>query len=849
MSKRVTRTAPPPAALPLAVLLPAALLCLFLLATPVASHASQPEGGGFAQTLKPFLARYCTACHGAEKQNADRRFDTLTGRIEDDNTLVDYQDILDQLNLGEMPPRKAGQQIAQPSNAARRQAVQWLTARIARYHAEHRPAARETVLRRLNAREYRNTLRDLLALNVTIFNPSRHFPRERETAHLDNNGATLVTSGHLLDRYLTAADAAIERTIEPAHQPPVKTWTFRDGFRQQPEIDQVHRKTNHFEWMTLYEVTGADKHEGAYGPIHAFAAGAPFNGYYEIRVKAEALNRQHTYDRKLLGNDPSERLRLGVVAGDRTAGELHRPQPIEPLLAEVELEDGVEWYTLRVWLDAGYTPRFTFENGPMDMRPLYAKITKRYKDRFPKQKRGGIVENRFNVLKYGKMPQIRLHEIEIRGPLHDTWPTASQRALLGRNFEAAAEGSLSKEKLRQQLTLFATRAFRRPAQRAEIDRMMKLLEVRRQAGRTQLQAFGDAAKAILCSPAFLYLEEPAGANSDTTMSPRALAARLSYLLWSSQPDDKLTALAAAGELQKPAVLQAQVRRMLRDKKSQAFIEGFAGSWLTLRALGATPPDRDDFPAYYHYKLGDAMQRETHLFLRHLIDENLPLVNCLDSDFTFVNRRLAEHYGMAPPAGRGFQRVQIEDPRRGGLLGQASVLTVTANGVDTSPVTRGVWLLENLLGAPPNPPPPDVEPLDPDVRGANTIRDQLARHRDNASCNDCHRKIDPPGFALENYNAIGAWRTQYRGRRPIDASGELNGQKVRSVVGFKKILLQKEQQFIRATIEKLLTYATGRSLTPADRPGIDAIAAQLSRNGGGARDLIELVVQSEIFRSR
>ncbi len=841
MSKSVTYAA----ALTVAVLWLSACACHIS-----ADEVVEANPQSFDKAVKPFLTQHCIACHGEKKQRADRRLDTLTGEIANSNALADYQDILDQLNLGEMPPEEA----PQPTTAARRQVIAWLTARIARYHAEAEPAARETVLRRLNGREYNNTLRDLLKLNMSIYNPAGNFPRERETHHLDNNGATLVTSGHLLDRYLAAAESAVERVIQPAEQPPVQTWTFTDGFRQQPEIDQVHRRTNFFKWMTLYEVTGADKHEGAYGVIRDFAGGVPHNGYYEIRVRAEALNRLHPYDPAMLGNDRSEKFRLGVRPGDHTAGELHRPQPVEPLLAEIELEDGEHWRTFRVWLDAGYTPRFTFENGPMEMRTLYSKISRRYKDQFPKIKRGGIVEWRYNVLKFGKMPQIRLHEIEIRGPLHQQWPTPSQQVLLGDDFKSAAQGKLSTQQLRSHLTAFASKAFRRPADREEIDRLMRLMEIRREAGRTQLQAYGDAAKAVLCSPAFLYLEETADQQNDTDLSQLALAARLSYLLWSSMPDETLLATARSGDLRQPEKLKQQVSRMLKDPRSVAFIEGFAGSWLTLRELGATPPDRGDFRAYYQYKLDEAMKRETHLFLRHLLDENLPVANCLDSDFTFVNRRLAEHYGMQLPPdvefrGAGFQKVAVTDPRRGGLLGQASVLTVTANGVDTSPVTRGVWLLENLLGTPPSPPPPDVEPLDPDIRGAKTIRDQLAKHRENASCNDCHRKIDPPGFALENFDAIGGWRNMYPGRRKIDASGKWNGAAFNDIATFKKLLLERREQFMHATLEKLLAYATGRSLTPADRPAIDSIREQLIARGGGMRDLLDLVVTSEPFRSR
>lgn len=814
---------------------------MFLWHSPlIAAEPNTPAS--FPATVKPFLAKYCSNCHGAKLQKGERRFDVLTEEIPNDNALVDFQDILDQLNRGEMPPKKS----AQPTDDERRQVTEWLTARIARFHREHKPASGETVLRRLNSREYENTVRDLLHLNMTMFHPATSFPRDQTNEHLDNVGETLVTSGYLLQQYLSAADEVIHKTLTPFEKPAVRTWTFRDNFRQQPEIDQVHGKTNGFSHMTLYDVIGADKHEGAYGPIHAFRQGVPIDGVYEIRLKAEAVNRQHPYDPAFLGTDPDEPLRLGIVAGDHKVGQLHKPQPIEPLLAEFDLADEPKWYTVRVWLDAGYTPRFTFRNGLMDARELWAKLLKKYPAEFP-PKSTGIVENRFNAIKFGKLPQIHIHEIEIEGPLYESWPTASHRAVLGDDWESVqASGTISDDVMRKHLTAFASRAYRRPAWPEEIERLMQLIAVRRESGRSPLEAYGDGLKAVLCSPSFLYLEE----SADQQLSPHALASRLSYFLWSSMPDPELLALAAADKLQQPEVLNAQVVRMLRDPRSDAFVDGFLDSWLTLRDLGSMPPDRTKFQAYYHYELQTAMRRETHLFTRHLLDENLSVANFLDSDFTFVNKPLAKLYGVTPPTGSDFQKVKLENRRRGGLLGQASVLTVTANGIDTSPVVRGVWLLDNILGTPPAPPPPDVEPLDPDVRGAKSIRDQLEKHRSTASCYDCHRKIDPLGFALENFDPIGRWRDTYSGRVAIDSSGELpSGQTYNDIKSFKRILVERREQFVTALASKLLAYGTGRRVEPADRPEIDRIVKQLATCGDGFRDLMTLVVASKPFRSR
>jgi hypothetical protein len=819
---------------------------------PGGSSAPAPApaaaAGAFDDHVKSLLTSYCIGCHGAAKQKGDRRFDRLDGAIPDDDALIDLQDILDQLNLGEMPPKEA----RKPSPAERQRAIDWLTGRIEEYQGDRKGAGGATVLRRLNAREYRNTVRDLLHLNMAMFDPTAGFPRDQTTEHLDNVGDTLVTSGPLLERYLAAAELVIDKALGPAQKPTVETWTFRGNFRQQPEIDRVHGSTNGFSRITLYDVVGADKLEGAYGPIMPFRQGVPHDGIYEIRFKAEAVNRLHPYDAEFVGTDRDEPLRLGIVAGTIAAGPLHKPQPIEPLLAELDLADEPRWYTLRVWLDAGFTPRFTFRNGLMDVRALWGRLVRKYAEQFPEPVRGGIVEHRYNAIKYGKLPQIHVHEVEIEGPFYETWPADSQRALFGDDWESAqASGRISDDAMRRHLTEFASRAYRRPARAEEIDRIMRLIALRRQSGRSTLEAFRDGLCAVLCSPGFLYLEEP----GEAPLSPVALASRLSYFLWSSMPDEPLLACAASGALLQGEVLAAQVRRMLQNPRSEAFVDGFLDRWLTLGDLGSMPPDRTRFAAYYRHDLKASMRQETHLFTRYLLDENGSIANFLDSDFTFVDRALARHYGLAPPERRGFEKVRLSDRRRGGLLGQASVLTVTANGIDTSPVVRGVWLLENILGTPPSPPPPDVEPLDPDIRGAMSIREQLEKHRSVASCYECHRKIDPPGFALESFDAIGAWRDRYgpagdARARAVDSAGQLpDGQEFTDIAGLKTILSARTDQFARCLTEKLLTYSLGRTLTTADRLHVARIVAEARSRGYGLRDLVLLVVQSKPFQTK
>ncbi|HEY1110253.1 MAG TPA: DUF1592 domain-containing protein, partial [Opitutaceae bacterium] len=409
---------------------------------------------------------------------------------------------------------------------------------------------------------------------------------------------------------------------------------------------------------------------------------------------------------------------------------------------------------------------------------------------------------------------------------------------------------------RELLAAFASRAYRRPATGDEVDRLMAVVAARKKEGRDDFGAFKDGLKAALCSPAFLYLSEPVGdtAEAGPKLPAHALASRLSYFLWSTTPDAELRSVADSGELLKQEVLVAQVRRLLASPRSTSFVNGFLDAWLNLRALGDMPPDRGEFRKFYAQNLQPAMKTETRLFFRDLIDRNESVVRFVDADYTFANRALAKLYGedkaIAPPQAHEFQRIAFSSPQRGGLLGQGSVLTVSANGIETSPVIRGVWVLENILGTPPAPPPDNVPPIDPDIRGAKSMRELLAKHRDNPGCYECHRKIDPLGFALESFDPIGAARKTYDKGIRIDTSGELpSGQRFADVAELKKVLAERREPFARMLTERLLTYACGRRIEGLDRPAVDKIVAGVAKDDFRMRDLIEAVVTSPTFRSK
>ena len=352
--------------------------------------------------------------------------------------------------------------------------------------------------------------------------------------------------------------------------------------------------------------------------------------------------------------------------------------------------------------------------------------------------------------------------------------------------------------------------------------------------------------ALLCSPRFLYLRENAG-DLDTY----ALASRLSYFLWSSMPDETLFRLAAKNKLREPAVMHAQVERMLKDPKAEAFVQNFTTTWLRLDKLGKMPPEKGGpFRFYHDRRMEPMLSKQAAAFFADVLVRNERITTFIHSDHTYLNAHIARWmYNRDDVPGEGMIRVPTLDPRRGGILTMPAVMTATANGVDTSPIVRGVWLLENILGTPPSPPPPDVEPLSPDLRGAKTIREQLELHRKHEACASCHRKIDPMGFAFENFDPVGRWRTNYRtnGRPKIDATTELpNGDQLADIVAFKQMLLKREPDFARCLTEKMLTYATGRRLEPLDHGEVNKITTALAKNGNRLRDLVHLVATSEIF---
>ena len=809
------------------------VFALFILSLSV--HAELP---------RTFLKNYCFKCHGPEKQEAHRRFDQLLPAITKLEELESWQEILDQLNLGDMPPEKE----KQPAKTEVLAVTKNITESIAEAHPRLAGKGQHTALRRMNSWEYRHTIGDLLGLNISAWNPTENFPPEVKVDGFDNIGAGLVTSGLLLNHYLSAAAQAIERATHFGPRPEIKTYAQKSPFyfkgkeaRELPKLFQVDR----FRFIpeTPYtDLYGRHYRGGHIGFRPLLNQGVAQSGLYRVRVRAAAIDRRHPYGKTIDDFRNGDPLILELTAVDRqgsvtSTGNVSRKRS----LAMVELiNEKPQWFEWDIYMEKGYEPDVRFRNGTTATKRL-VRLLATAKDvapeikPFSEMKAGN--ERSYGVLKAYRGPKLRIWEIQIRGPFVKEWPPRGHDLMYG----SLKPNDLNREKIRERLRIFAAKAFRRPLWQGELSPIESMVNRKLDEGLEPLQALQLGFQTILCSTSFLYLDENSGQLNDY-----ALASRLSYFLWSTAPDSELLTLAEQNKLSKSVVLRGQVKRMLRNSKSNRFANNFIRVWLNFDNIGEMPPSKD-FKVYYRDNLEVAMRNETQTFFRHVLDHNLSTHEFLNADYSFLNRELALHYGIEGIEGNHLRRVSLKGTPRGGLLGHGSFLTASANGVDTSPVVRGIYMLEKLFGYTPPPPPDDVPDIEPDIRGAKTIREQLAKHREIATCAECHRKIDPFGFALENFDAIGRWRNEYGKNMPIDASGELpNGDAFSTVPEFGKHIIKREGQFSRSLTEKLLTYAIGRELVPSDRPAIDAILREMRQDNKGLRDLIEAVVLSEVF---
>jgi hypothetical protein len=813
-----------------------------------ADTAHAAEVAPAAKVVTHFLETYCLDCHDSTTQKGDRDFEKFTLPLKSIANLIEAKDIIDQVTLKEMPPKKK----KQPTDEERLAVVRALREGVVAARGKLESSGSRTVMRRLSTREYENTLATLFGRRVDTLGLTADFPKEKTKQHLDTIGQSLVTSGFLVDQYFQAANRLVETRLgKPAMEP--RQWRFNSNFVQYEELSGSHKSAFNYRYLCLYEQPNSDTRQGGYGHIEDFREGVPVSGLYDLEVEATALHRDTHYDPAIFGIDFSEPFILGVVPGDITKGHIHYPQAIEPLLASAVVPDNEPtWFKFRVWLEAGQTPRFIFPNGPYESRASVVTINKRYKDEFKGQiGRSGV--GRAHILREGKLPHIRISEIKIHGPVPEKGGSAEEVAVFGKEgFQA--------DRALDQLHAFAERAYRRPLTDADRQPIRALYEKRIAEKTTPRQAALDAVKLILCSPSFLYLSEITD-ESAKALQPYDLASRLSYALWATPPDDALLAAAKSGQVTQDSGLKKQIARMLADERVAGFVNGFLDSWLALRDLGGMPPPRETNRAYYAEDLPSSMKAEARLFFRDLLKSNGSAARFLDADYAFVDKKLAKLYEL-PEAktlrlADGFQKVSLDgDQRRGGLLGMASVLTVSANGVETTPVTRGVWVSENILGIQPPPPPDEVPAIEPDVTGATTVRERLAKHSSDVTCAECHHKIDPLGFSLESFDPIGRWRSAYPKPKnapapKIDTTGEFpSGESYQDFAGFKKILRDtRADLFLRHLIRQTLSYTTGRVMEPADEFVIEEILDKSKKENLGLRTLLVECLTSRIFRSR
>lgn len=787
-------------------------LALAMLALPRWVHAV--DDVALPPLVAGVLAKHCTACHGRERHEADLRFDVLSGDFRDRAARAAWQLALRRIRAGEMPPDDRPRPTPEEVHALDR----WQRER-AQAADEARRREGRVVLRRLNRVEYENTVRDLLGIEIDLRD---RLPVDTSAGGFDNIAEALHVSSFLMERYLDAAEAALEVAIARGPQPPL--YHRRHDLR-----DERHVKTTTEKVFLRRDDALVCFCSSPWQAITLWSFYPSARGRYRIRITASAYQSA--------GRPVTFRLDAGNML---MAGRPH----------------------LVGYFDAPAEQPATFEFSER----LEARETIRL---LPYGLPNAQTVHKIGAEQYTG-PGLALHAVEIEGPLHDCWPPESHRRIFG-DLPRKEIGRGAVEVVSEQpsadaariLQGFVRRAYRRAVQESDWRPFAALFERKLAAGHSFEAALRVALQGVLVSPDFLFLREKPGRLHDY-----ALASRLSYFLWSSMPDDELLAQAAAGQLARPEVLREQVERMLNSPRSRALVEHFTGQWLGLRDIDFTAPDHLLYPEFDDL-LKDSMVREAHEFFREVLRADLSATNFVASDFTYLNARLARHYGIEGVEGNLLRKCPLPPgSHRGGVLTMAAVMKVTANGTNTSPVVRGAWVLDRLLGQSPRPPPAGVPAIEPDIRGATTIREQLARHRADQACAVCHQAIDPPGFALESFDVIGGWRTHYRslgrgepvhreGRRlpysrgpAVDPSGVLpDGRPFADIDGLRKLLLANPDQLVRNLVQKLVAYGTGCVADDQDADEVDAIVARVREENYGLRALVHAVVASKLFREK
>lgn len=768
-----------------------------------------------------FLAQHCGGCHTGEMAEGKFREESLTREFSDGPNRNTWSKVLEQLAKGTMPPPDEPRPPADELGKM----TKWISDRIVEAEHERQRTEGRVPLRRLSRTEYVNTVRDLLGVEVDL---ADLLPVESSAEGFDNSAETQHVSSYLMESYLEAADRLLDAAIASRSRP--NTINKRFDIKTERTVKPTGSVYRHVdEGVAIFS-----SWVSANIQVTMWQFQTRGRGKYRFRISG-------------YGYQTDKPVTFHVMAGPMSAaaqqyliGYFSVP-PGEPTVIEF-VEQMESNLTIRIIADGlGVTP------------PQVEKVG---------------AENY-------QGPGLLIQWVDIEGPIIDSWPPESHLRLFGdleqisvpgpdntNRREVVSEDPLAEAE--QILMRFARRAFRRAVTRQDIEPFLTRASNQLEQGHSFEQAMRVALKAVMISPDFLFLRERPGKLDDF-----ALASRLSYFLWSSMPDDELMSLAERNELHQPERLREQVERMLGDPKAAAFTTNFTSQWLGLRTIDATLPDGTLYPEYDDV-LKDSMLKEVLLFFAEVLREDLSLSNFVASDFAMLNGRLAKHYGIpGVEEGLTFHKVALPpDSHRGGLLTMGAILKVTANGTTTSPIVRGAWVLDRILGTPPPKPTLDIEAVEPDIRGATTIREQLAKHRDLPQCAGCHAIIDPPGFALENFDVIGGWRDRYRsigegepalvdGRTmryrngpPVEADYTLpDGRAFANIDEYKSLLLSDRDQLARALAGKLMTYATGAAPTLADQANIESIVSKVRDRDYGFRSLIHEIVQSETFQTK
>lgn len=807
------------------------LLCLAA-APPTPKVTRGKSTPAFDRTVWPYFAKNCAMCHneqgkagGLDLQSL-RRADTMARSRET------WESIVRKIQTGEMPPKGAPKPIEAESKAL----VHQIESEFAR--ADRATAANpgRVTAHRLNRAEYNNTVRDLLGVN---FRPADDFPQDDSGYGFDNIGDVLSLSSSQMEKYVTAAEK-IARTALFGTEPLSPTLVRHEvPGRKIIPITTV---------PASYDTTGLTLQNSLHA-LHRF----PVEGTYLFRLGLNGV--------RPLGSNP---VRFGLwidghpvqdIAFDPTGNAAFSPDRQDfsgrTIECRLPVTAGDHWIAatiLRMYEGlpskyGGWNPSKK-QIAPPQFKPPAG---------FPPE-RIAAFRKFFEARQKEKVPtnDVRVSALEIGGPYAQT-KGPSEESLRKIFVCGHLHGGHNARCTRKIIGALASRAFRRPVTPQEIDRYTSLVALARKEGDSYDEGLCLAIQGILVSPHFLYRMEkdPVTANSDAPhlISQYELATRLSYFLWSSMPDDVLRECADRGTLRNPAVLSVQVRRMLNDPRSHALAENFAAQWLQFRSLESVKPDRDRFPDFDDY-LRMSMRQETERFFDSIVHEDRSILDLLLGKYTYINERLARFYGIPGVEGPDFRRVDLSRTSRGGILTQASVLTVTSYPNRTSPVLRGKWILENILNAPPPTPPPGVPNLDVSTVGsATSLRLQLEQHRKNPTCASCHARMDPLGFGLENFDAIGAWRVN-DGKVAIDSSGSLpDGRSFQGPNGLKTILKADQDAFAGCLTTKLLTYALGRGLERYDRSTVNQITKNIAAKDYRFSNLVLEIVRSRPFQMR